>query len=40
MDLTNLDYIIQRCALFVLAIHVETDSSDDWNAIISLFTGD
>ena len=28
-DLTNLDYIVQRCALFVLAKHVETDSSDD-----------
>ena len=25
----NLDYIVQRCALFVLAKHVETDSSDD-----------
>ena len=23
-DLTNLDYIVQRCALFVLAKHVET----------------
>ena len=28
-DLTNLDYTVQRCALFVLAKHVETDSSDD-----------
>ena len=28
-DLTNLDYIVQRCALFVLAKHVVTDSSDD-----------
>ena len=28
-DLTNLDYIVQRCALFVLARHVEIDSSDD-----------
>ena len=28
-DHTNLDYIVQRCALFVLAKHVETDSSDD-----------
>ena len=28
------------CALFVLAKHVETDSSDDWNALILLFTGD
>ena len=27
--LTNLDYIVQRCALFVSAKHVETDSSDD-----------
>ena len=25
-DHTNLDYIVQRCALFVLAKHVETDS--------------
>ena len=39
-DFTNLDYIVQRYALFVLAKHVKTDSSDDWNAIISLFTGD
>ena len=23
-DLTNLDYIVQQCALFVLAKHVET----------------
>ena len=23
-DITNLDYIVQRCALFVLAKHVET----------------
>ena len=23
-DLTNLDYIVQRCALFVVAKHVET----------------
>ena len=23
-DLTNVDYIVQRCALFVLAKHVET----------------
>ena len=37
-DLTNLGYIVQRCALFVLAKLVETDSSDDRNAIISLFT--
>ena len=28
-DLTNLDYSVQRCALFVLAKHVVTDSSDD-----------
>ena len=39
-DLTNLDYIIQRCALFVLTKHVETDSSDVKNAIIPLFTGE
>ena len=38
--ISNLDYIVQRCALFVLAKYVKTDSSDDWNAIISLFTGD
>ena len=28
-DLTNLGYIVQRCALFLLAKHVKTDSSDD-----------
>ena len=26
-DLTHLDYIVQRCALFVLAKHVETVTS-------------
>ena len=26
--LTNLDYIVQRCALFVLVKHVETDKNE------------